>query len=461
MAKNYQQMATDIVAQIGGEDNVISLAHCMTRLRFKVKDESKVRMDELKKTPGVLQVIVSGGQHQVVIGTDVGDVYDAIGKSTSIAMATADGKALSDGERIDEKKKNPLNVLIDMISGIFLPFMGAFMAAGLLKGFLVMFTTLGVLNTASTTYRLLFSLADGFFYFLPIFLAYNAGKKFNASPFVSMAVAAALVYPDVTAMFGSGEAITLFGLPVTLISYPNSVIPIIIAVFVQAQLEKGLKKIIPQVLRGIVVPLVLLVVVGAVAFLVIGPVSDVIATLIANGINFLLTACPPLAGAVFGLVYPVMIIFGFHWGMLPIVMNNFSTFGYDPVMTMTWATNFAIAGCTFAVCLKTKNAELKQITASAGLSAFLAGVTEPAIYGALLKYKRPFVIVCLMDAIGGVIAVTAGVTEPAMLTICGLTIPAMVSCGGPAVIAIVAVGLIGGFVACYLFGFNDSMVKEG
>lgn len=457
MAKNYEQMAKEIVAGVGGEENVISLAHCITRLRFQLKDGSKFDQESLKKTAGVIQVMISGGQYQVVIGTDVGDVYDVIGSTTSIALASAG----SDVEESDKgEKKGLLNALIDMISGIFMPFMGAFMAAGLLKGFLVMFNTIGWLDSAGTTYQLLYALADGFFYFLPIFLAYNAGKKFNASPFVSMAVAAALVYPSVTTLFNGTDPVTLFGLPVTLISYPSSVIPIIIAVFAQSKLEKGLKKVIPQVLRGIIVPLVSLVVVGAVTFLVIGPVSDVISSLIASGINSLLAVCPPLAGAVFGLLYPLMIIFGFHWGMVPIVMNSFSTLGYDPVMPMTWATNFAIAGCAFAICLKTKHREVKEITASAGLSAFLAGVTEPAIYGALLKYKRPFAIVCLMDAIGGVIAAVAGVTEPAMLTVCGLTIPAMAACGGPAVFAMVAVGLIGGFAVCYLFGFNDGMVGD-
>ena len=230
MAKNYNKMAIDIVREIGGEENVKSLAHCMTRLRFIVKDEKKVNLEALKKAEGVIQVMVAAGQYQVVIGTDVGDVYDEIGKVTNINLT---GEADEDG---GTAKKSILTIAIDVISAIFLPFMGAFMAAGLLKGFLVVFTTVGWLDTAGTTYQLLYAMADGVFNFLPIFLAYTAAKKFKAEPFVAMAVAAALVYPNISTLYSAGEAVSFFGIPVTLISYPCSVIPIVVAVLVYGRL---------------------------------------------------------------------------------------------------------------------------------------------------------------------------------------------------------------------------------
>lgn len=245
MAKNYKKMAEDILVHIGGEDNVASLAHCITRLRFKVKDESKVNMEALKKVDGVIQVLVASGQHQVVIGTDVGDVYDEIGKISSINLA---GEAEEDNKA---GKKSFINIAIDVISAIFLPFMSAFIAGGLLKGFLVVFVSLGWMNDAGTTYSLLYAIADGVFNFLPIFLAYTAAKKFKAEPFVAMAIASTLVYPNISTLYNAGEAVTFAGIPVTLINYSCSVIPIIVAVFCQAKLEKVLKPIFPQVIRGI------------------------------------------------------------------------------------------------------------------------------------------------------------------------------------------------------------------
>lgn len=453
MAKNYNKMAVDIIREIGGEDNVASLAHCMTRLRFIVKDESKVNVDALKKVEGVIQVMIAAGQYQVVIGTDVGDVYDEIGKTTKINLA---GDVEEDGT--PGQKKSALTVAIDVISGIFLPFMGAFMAAGLLKGFLVVFTTLGWLSTDGTTYQILYAIADGVFNFLPIFIAYTAGKKFKADPFVSMAIAAALVYPNISTLYSAGEAVHFLGIPVTLISYPCSVIPIVVAVFVQAKLEKVLKKIFPQVIRGIFVPLISLVVIALLTFLVIGPVTNLVATGVADGISFLLDVCPPVAGFVFGAIYPIMLIFGLHWGLVPIVMNNFATLGADPVMAITLATNFALAGCAFGVFFKSKNQQMKQTAVSTGISALVAGVTEPAIYGVVLKFKRPFVIVCILDAIGGMLIATVGATQTALISTCVLTIPALVAMMGVIAAIVAAIGFFGGMILTFLFGYNDKML---
>lgn len=453
MAKNYSKIAVDIIREIGGEDNVASLAHCMTRLRFKVKNAEKVNLETLKKVEGVIQVVVASGQHQVVIGTDVGDVYDEIGKTTNINLS-------GDVEEEGTGKKNFLNAAIDVISAIFLPFLSAFTAAGLLKGFLVVFTTVGWLDASGTTYQLLYSIADGVFNFLPIFIAYTAAKKFNADAFVSMGVAAALVYPSISTLYSAGEAVSILGIPVTLISYPCSVIPIIVAVLFQAKFEKLIKPVFPQVLKGIFVPLISLVVTALLTFMVIGPVTNIAATALANGIGFLLDVCPLLAGFVFGALFPIMIIFGLHWGLVPLVMNNFATLGADPVMVITMATNFALAGCAFGVFLKTKNRELKQTAASTGISAFVAGVTEPAIYGVVLKFKRPFVIVCLLDAIGGAFLAAAGATQTALISTCVLTIPALVAMAGKIALVAIGIGFFGGIILTYLFGYNDKMLES-
>ncbi len=455
MAKNYPKMAKEILEYVGGEENVISLAHCMTRLRFKLKDESKANDEKVKKVDGVIQLMKSAGQYQVVIGTDVGDVYDEIAKITNINMGGEVPEDDASGE-----KKNFLNTAIDVISAIFLPFLSAFMAAGLLKGFLVLFTTLGWMDADGTTYTLLYAIADGVFNFLPVFLAYTAAKKFKADKFVSVAVAAALVYPSITELYNAGTAVTFAGIPVTLISYPSSVMPIIFAVYFQGKLENFIKPKFPQVIRGIFVPLISLVVTTLLTYMVIGPVTNLVATLLANGINALLTVCPPVAGAVFGLIYPLMLIFGLHWGLVPIVMNNYATLGGDNIFPITLATNFALAGCTLGVFLKTKNKELKETAISTFTSAFVAGVTEPAIYGVVLKYKRPFVIVCILDAIGGILMATYGGLQTAMISTCILTSPAIVAMLGKVAIAVIAIGFFGGIILTYLFGFDDSMIEE-
>ncbi len=454
--KDYPQLARDIVALVGGAENVDSLTHCVTRLRFKLKDESIAKDKEIEALKGVLQVMKTSGQYQVVIGTDVTQVYDEI-LGQNLVSAQKQEKAQ---EPQQEEKKTFLSVAIDTISGIFLPFIGAFMATGLLKGILVICTTLSVLSPESTTYTLLFSMADGMLTFLPIFLAHTAGKKFGANPYVSMAIAAALVHPNISALFGSGAPVDFLGIPVTLINYQSSVIPIVVAVFLQAKLEKLVQPRIHQAVRGIIAPIISLVVVGLLTFMVIGPVSNLLAVTLSNGISALLGIAPPVAGAVLGALYPLMLIFGFHWGIIPLAMNNFATMGGDPLFAITMTTNFAVAGCTLGVLLKTKDQDVRELSLSAFVSALLGGVTEPAIYGVLLKYKKPFAIVCVMSGIGGVILAMSGALLTAMLTGNLMTLPALVAMMGAPVAIAAAIGVIGGAVCTYLFGYSDDMNQK-
>ena len=448
--KDYQQLARDIVALVGGPDNVNSLTHCVTRLRFKLKDESIAEIEALK---GVIQVMKASGQYQVVIGTDVTQVYDAVLGQNLLAS----GKSEEEQENGTEEKKTFLSVAIDTISGIFLPFIGAFMATGLLKGILVILTTVGALSAESTTYTLLFSLADGMLTFLPVFLAHTAGKKFGANPYVSMAIAAALVHPNITALFGGGAPVSFVGIPVTLINYQSSVIPIVVAVFLQAKLEKLVQPRIHQAVRGIIAPIISLVIIGMLTYMVIGPVSNFLAVTLSNGISALLGIAPPIAGAVLGALYPLMLIFGFHWGIIPLAMNNFATMGGDPLFAITMTTNFAVAGCTLGVLLKTRNQDVRELSLSAFVSALMGGVTEPAIYGVLLKYKKPFAIVCILSGIGGIILAMSGALLTAMLTGSLMTLPALVAMMGAPVAIAAAIGIIGGAVCTFLFGYNDNM----
>ena len=240
MAKDYNQLARAIIAGVGGESNVISVTHCVTRLRFKLADESKANADALTKTKGVLKVIQAGGQYQVVIVNDVTDAYEAVLRNSSIKAAGEEAAKAAPAK--DGKKKSILgDGFVNIVSGIFMPFMGAFTAAGLIKGFLVLFTTLGILSSESTTYTILYAAGDSVFYFLPVFLAYTSAKTFGAKPFVSMAMACAMVYPNIVALNGA-EGVAFLGIPVDMISYTSSVLPIIALCFVQSLLEKVLYK---------------------------------------------------------------------------------------------------------------------------------------------------------------------------------------------------------------------------
>ena len=402
MAKDYKALADGVIANVGGPENVASFAHCVTRLRFKLKDDSKVNMEALGKVPGVIKVLTASGQLQVVIGQDVTEAYDAVLANYNLNAAgevEAEDKAAAAKEG---KKFDIAGTLADIVSGIFLPFMSAFMGAGLLKGILVLLTTFNILPKDSSTYSILYAVADGTFYFLPMFLAYSAGKKFGANPFVTMAIAAAMLYPNFAAL-SSAENVNFLGIPVTMISYSSTVLPIIVAAWLQSVLEKFLNARLPKVIRSIFVPLIVMVVVFVAVVLVVGPVTDIVGKAIANVIKAALDAAPLLGGFLMAALWPVMIIFGVHWGMVPIVMNNHAVLGYDYILPLTVGTNFGIAAAVFAISLKSKKAETKELAATSAVSAFVGGVTEPAIYGILMKCKKVFATVLLANGIGGAI----------------------------------------------------------
>lgn len=471
MKKDYGKLAADIVENVGGVENVVSLTHCITRLRFRLKDESKASEDVIAGLNGVVKVLKSGGQFQVVIGQDVGKVYDRILSDTSITAGDGEKNAGS-GEKNAEsseknagsgekdKKKGVGAVLIDTISGIFLPCMAGMAGAGLLKAVLILLTNFGLLSDGSTTYTVMYAAADGFFYFMPIILAFSAAKTFHADQIVAMCIACAFVYPDIVALVDA-EGLTLFGLPLTMMNYTSSVIPIILAVLVQSKLEKLLHRIIPKLVAYIFVPVLSLGIMVPLSFLVIGPVSTAVSNGLADAYSFLYALCPPVTGFVFAAMWPVLIIFGLHWGFTPVVYNNFATLGYDTCACLTSGNNFGQAGACLGIMLKTRNTEVKQLASSCFVSALLGGVTEPAIYGLTLKYKRPFIISSLWAGVGGVFIAVMGTKFTALPNTCLLTLPALMSFeGGIAILIAAVLGFFGTAICTYLFGFNDSMIQS-
>lgn len=458
--KDYDAIAATILSQVGGKENITSVTHCVTRLRFVLKDESKANDDEIRKTTGVIDVVKGNGQYQVVIGTDVTEAYDAVIKLVGTELAG--GEVAADGtEEGDGKKRSPIATLADTITAIFSPVLGAFAAVGLIKAVLVVLTTLGVMSTDSGEYKVLYAAADTFFNFLPFALAYSAADRFKCNKFVAVAVVGALFYPTLTAAYSNGDTITFFGVPVTLMSYSTSVIPAILTVYVLSKLEMLVNKIIPQMLKFFLAPAICIVIMVPLMLIVIGPLSQLLGQVFSDVFLAAYQVAPIPAAMVFGFVYPILIIFGAHWFITPIKMNNYATLGYDWLSPLNFGCNFAMAGACFGVFLKTHNERLKELSGPTAFTALVAGITEPAIYGVNLKYKRPFWIACALTSIGSIFTAIAGTQRLADVGVNLLTLPALaVFPGGWAIVVAAVIGFVGGAVLTFLFGFNDSMIPE-
>ncbi|HEV7950372.1 MAG TPA: PTS transporter subunit EIIC, partial [Glaciihabitans sp.] len=311
---DYSKTAAAVLKGVGGEENVSSLVHCATRLRFVVKDDSKINKAAVKSAPGVIATAEAGGQYQVVIGNEVPEVFAEIGKISKLGGSSTDGPRT----KSDAPKGNLLNRFIAMISAIFTPLLWALAGTGLLKAFLAAAVTFGWIDTTTTTYIILNALSDAFINFLPLALAITAAKYFNANQFTSLAIAGALVYPSIVALNGVPD-ITFFGIPVTMVSYVSSVIPIIIVVWLQGHAEAVLYVKLPSSIRRFVTPMVLVLVLVPLVLVVIGPISNLISSGLAGGIGWVFDIVPWLGGAIMGGLWQVFVIFGLHWGFVPLM----------------------------------------------------------------------------------------------------------------------------------------------
>ncbi|MGM9911163.1 MAG: beta-glucoside-specific PTS transporter subunit IIABC [Lacticaseibacillus absianus] len=396
MAKNYDELAKDIVAHVGGEDNVSSLKHCVTRLRFVLKDESKADTDYLKKRSGVITVAKAGGQYQVVIGNEVADVYDAILANTKIK-----GVGEVDVDDAEPAKGNLFDRFIDLISSVFQPMLGALSAAGILKGITAILAASGV-PTTSGLYILFNAMGDGMFQFLPFFLAYTSAKKFKMDQFTAFALAGAMLYPTLTTTVKSTT--NLFGLPLTLPNggYYSTVVPIIVAVWFASLIEKWTKKWMPTDVKMFGVPLITLLISIPVSIMVIGPVANTASTWVGNAFTAIYGVSPIVYGIVLGALWQVLVMFGLHWGLVPLALMEIAQKGQGVMINASVMICFAQTGALAAIILKTKEKKVKEIATPALLSSIF-GVTEPAIYGVTLPMRKPFIMTCIAGAIQGAV----------------------------------------------------------
>lgn len=387
-----KEIAVRVLDAVGGKENVNSVVHCATRLRFKLKDEEKADTNRLIQDDDVIQVVQSGGQYQVVIGSHVSDVYREL-----TGVANFDGESEKSAE-----KGNPLNQLIDIISSIFTPFLGAMAGAGVLKGFLTLAVTMNWLAADSGVYTVWYAIADGFFTYLPVMLAFTAAKKFKTNEFLAVSLAMALVHPSITEL--AGQTLSFVGIPVIIgaSAYTSSVIPIILAVFLQSYVERFFKKVIPSFLQIICVPLAVFLIMAPVTFIVVGPLGTIVGNLLGSGYDAIYNLSPILAGAIMGGLWQVFVMFGMHWGFVPIAMVNLTQFGFDTMVPMLLPAVLAQGGAALAVFFITKNVKLKGLALSSTITS-LFGITEPTVYGVTLPLKKPFIAACISGAIGGAI----------------------------------------------------------
>lgn len=392
----YQELAQDILARVGGRDNIVSLVHCATRLRFKLKNSALADAEGLKANPGIIMVVESGGQFQVVVGNQVPEVYQAVRAEAGLSDDSPVAAA-ADGE-----KASVLGRLIDVVSAIFTPFLGVMAASGILKGMLSLAVVCGWLTTTDGTYQLWFAASDALFYFFPLVLGYTAGKKFGGNPFITMAIGGALTHPLMTQAFETGATEYFLGIPITFINYSSSVIPIIFSAWVSCRIENLSNRVLPSAVKNFFSPLFCLAIVVPLTFLLIGPAATWLSQMLAHGYQFIYTVAPWLAGGVMGAIWQVCVIFGLHWGLVPLMMNNMSVLGSDTLMPLLLPAVMGQVGAALGVFLRTRDAKMKTLAGSA-VTAGIFGITEPAVYGVTLPARRPFIFGCVAGAIGGAI----------------------------------------------------------
>ncbi|MCX8588908.1 MULTISPECIES: beta-glucoside-specific PTS transporter subunit IIABC [unclassified Gilliamella] len=391
-----KQLAESIIEYVGGQDNIISLVHCATRLRFALKDDNKANADILKKQKGVITVVQSGGQFQVVIGNNVADVYNNIMQLTNI-------NEKSNAEAQPNKKSGFLSKLIDLVSGIFIPVLVVIVAGGILKGLISLLQILDIVRAQTPTYEFLYAIADAPLYYLPIILGFSAVKKFGGNPYVGMAIGGALVHPSIANMIPSGQfslETEMFSIPIQLIPYASSVFPIILAAWFYSLLERTFNRIMHDSFKKFIAPLLGILITVPLTFAVIGPAVTYVSNAIASCIIFMYELSPVIASMVLAALWQVMVIFGIHWGLVPFALNNLSVYQNDFMLPILFPAVFAQVGAVLAVRFRAKDPEFKALASSSVLSGIF-GVTEPAIYGVNLPLKRPFVIGCLAATVGG------------------------------------------------------------
>lgn len=395
---NYQDTARQIIDRIGGKENVLSLFHCITRLRFLLKDNDKADRAALEALDGVMGVNISGDQFQLIIGNDV----EPLCKALLAVLPDLDNAARP------TKRRNPVSVVLEGLSSIFSPIIPAIAGAGILKGMLALMVAMQWVETTNQTYQILLAISDGVFYFMPLALSFSAAKKFGANPYVAVALAAVLFHPAIQTLFKAGAPVNFIGLPVPTVNYASTVIPILLAVWLLSHVERLIDRFMPGPLKTMFVPLLCLLIVTPITLIAIGPVGIYTGNALSGGIIWLVENMGIVAGIVVGGTLSLIIITGMHYVIVPVMINNISTMGFDPIKILFYIANLGQAGAAFGVFLRARDKKLKSLALTTSFSAMM-GITEPAMYGVNIRYKRPFAAALAGGACGGAFAMAMGV----------------------------------------------------
>lgn len=443
-----RELSEKILDLVGGKENVSGVTHCITRLRIVVRDVDAIDDAAVTKLPGVMGSNLVGAQYQVILGPKVADAFKEF-------QPLVGGEGAADAVS-DEKteKKSLVSVVIDTLTGIFVPIIPAMIGAGLIKGILLALMFAGVVDTTTYEYRLLSVFTDAIYYFLPILLACSTAEHFKCNKYVAMAIAGILVHPDLMAMMTGNDPVSFLGIPVFKATYSSSVVPIVLSILFMSYVERFLAKHVPSILRTIGVPVLTILIVAPVTLWVLGPIGSIVSNAIATNFVAFYLNFGVIAGALFGGLFPLMVLLGIHNGFSPIMVQNLATYGVEYLMGLNVASNSAQSGASFAFFFKTKNPEFKEMAGSAAFSALL-GVTEPALYGVTAKLKRPLVAVCLGGAVGGAIAGLFHVTATGMGTGPIVGIPLFFTDTFVYFVVSCVVAFVVGFVACWIIGFED------
>ena len=476
--EGFDALAWDILKHVGGKGNVRSVTHCITRVRFYLKDQAKAEDDVVADLDGVIDVVKAGGQYQVVIGPAVEDVYDAIVAQLGEEKAAGE-QAAGDDEGAERPStawgwvKHGFSSLIGVITGSMIPVIGLLAASGIIKGLLSLLLTFGAIAEESQTYAVINAMSDSVFFFLPIFVGFTAARRLGADPIIVAIIGGVLTYPSLVEISeGEGGSSILgmplnaefFGLPYHMATYTYSIFPIIVAAWLASILEPWLKKVIPVTVRMIFLPLVEVVVVSLAILLVLGPVVTFLSGGIAAGIQALYDLSPTISGLVIGGLYQCLVIFGLHWAVIPLIAQDIAASGSSSLNAIVSATMVAQGGAVLAVFFKSRIQKLKTLSGPAAISAF-CGITEPAMYGVNLKYGRVFIMALAGGAVGGLLTGIFNVNmwgfTGALVGFTSFVNPEGLDASFWGYLIASGAALAVSFLLTWFFGFKDSDAENG
>lgn len=455
---NYKLTAQGILESIGGADNLSNMTHCATRLRLTLKNNSAANDEAVKSVEGVVNVVNKAGQYQILIGTEVPKLYDEFEALVQGEGAAIDGSSDSSGSIISN--------IFSAISAIFAPLLPALAGSGILRGLLILAVQLGLVSENSGTYTILSVTSMSVFYFLPVLLAFTSARRFGANPYLSALIGAALLNPDFIGLMGeagNGATTSFFNIPVVLMNYNSTVVPIILSIWAFSYLYKFLDEKIPETLKLVVVPLISLAVMIPLTMMVIGPIGVYSGEAVAGVVNWLIERSSILTGVLVGGGWSVLVSLGIHWAVNPIMINNISTYGFDYIVPFTFACNFAVIGTTIGVYLKAKNKKLKGFAVTGLVTIALSAIIEPTLFGLLVKNKKLFLAQILGGAIGGAYLGLMKVVTNAFVFGSVTTFPAFVGENASNFIqAMIGLGisLIVSAVLGYMFTNSDEELSE-